>query len=189
MKPVVDEKKKKARSKKGDAPSMPFAQPVDDALRLFRNAILRSQSDFLTEDLDAASEMGGPGWDELSHGGLYPDAIGLIARALCENNADEIQKLVEFLVPFLLVPYDSQRIVVCAFFAEVIQQGCCGSMEMMETLINSLLARLVDDSHVVRKLCIRGLGNVAAAPEKEVQSKSKENTIVIIIIDYCHTLY
>ncbi len=53
----------------------------------------------------------------------FVEAIGIVARSLCENNADQIQGLVDFFLPFLLVPYDSQRIVVCAFFAEVIQQG------------------------------------------------------------------
>ena len=41
-------------------------------------------------------------------------------------------------------------------------------MALVEMLVNGLLGRLVDNSHVVRKLCIRGLGNVASNGPKQV---------------------
>ena len=50
-------------------------------------------------------------------------------------------------------------------------------------LINGLLGRLVDSSQVVRKLCIRGLGNVASNGADQVGGdyflKFKENAVVI----------
>ena len=41
-------------------------------------------------------------------------------------------------------------------------------MALVEMLVNGLLGRLVDNSHVVRKLCIRGLGNVASNGPEQV---------------------
>ena len=38
--------------------------------------------------------------------------------------------------------------------------------------MNSLLAKLVDPSHVVRKLCIRGLGNVSSVGGQKLQTYS-----------------
>ena len=51
---------------------------------------------------------------------------------------------------------------------QLINQKCAGDMALVEMLVNSLLGRLVDNSHVVRKLCIRGLGNVASNGPEQV---------------------
>ena len=41
-------------------------------------------------------------------------------------------------------------------------------MSVVEILMNSLLSRLVDSSHVVRKFCIRGLGNISSVEDSQV---------------------
>ena len=51
---------------------------------------------------------------------------------------------------------------------QLINQKCAGDMALVEMLVNGLLGRLVDNSHVVRKLCIRGLGNVASNGPEQV---------------------
>lgn len=45
-------------------------------------------------------------------------------------------------------------------------------MQLVELLMNSLLSKLVDPSHLVRKLCIRGLGNVASVGGQKLQTYS-----------------
>lgn len=39
---------------------------------------------------------------------------------------------------------------------------------LIELVMNSLLGRLVDSSHVVRQMCIRGLGNIASIGKAQV---------------------
>ena len=41
-------------------------------------------------------------------------------------------------------------------------------MTLVDMIINTLLGRLVDQNPTVRKLCIRGLGNIAATGSEQV---------------------
>lgn len=62
-------------------------------------------------------------------------------------------------------------IVTIIFFVVVFQlidQKCGGKVAVVEILMNSLLSRLVDTSHVVRKFCIRGLGNISSVEDSQV---------------------
>ncbi|XP_071959367.1 maestro heat-like repeat-containing protein family member 1 [Antedon mediterranea] len=98
-----------------------------------------------------------------------PDGITAIAKELVEYNPEYVGKIMACLNPSLASLYESQRIVVVAFFAELINQKCGGDMSMVEMIVNNLLGRLVDANHIVRMLCIRGLGNIASAGEDQVQ--------------------
>ena len=51
---------------------------------------------------------------------------------------------------------------------KLINQRCLGDMTQVELLMNSLLGRLIDTSHVVRMLCVRGLGNIASIGGEQV---------------------
>ena len=68
---------------------------------------------------------------------------------------------------FLLFP-----LLIVTFFVlvyQLIDQKCGGKIAVVEILMNSLLSRLVDSSHVVRKFCIRGLGNISSVEDSQVQ--------------------
>ena len=41
--------------------------------------------------------------------------------------------------------------------------------------MNSLLSRLVDSSHVVRKFCIRGLGNISSVEDSQVGNETSSD--------------
>ena len=66
---------------------------------------------------------------------------------------------------------------------QLINCKCGGDLALVEMLINGLLGRLVDSSQVVRKLCIRGLGNVASNGADQVGGdyflKFWENAFII----------
>ena len=47
--------------------------------------------------------------------------------------------------------------------------------------MNSLLGRLVDSSHVVRKFCIRGLGNISSVEESQVMYMHTLENIVKLL--------
>lgn len=48
-----------------------------------------------------------------------------------------------------------------------------GDDSLVELVMNSLLGRLVDNSHVVRQMCIRGLGNIACIGKTQVRLNRK----------------
>ena len=56
-----------------------------------------------------------------------------------------------------------------AIVCQLIDQKCGGKVAVVEILMNSLLSRLVDSSHVVRKFCIRGLGNISSVEDSQVE--------------------
>ena len=51
---------------------------------------------------------------------------------------------------------------------QLVNQKCMGDDDLVELVMNSLLGRLVDTSHVVRQMCIRGLGNIASIGKTQV---------------------
>ncbi|XP_046558810.1 LOW QUALITY PROTEIN: maestro heat-like repeat-containing protein family member 1 [Haliotis rubra] len=105
---------------------------------------------------------------------LYPESITTLARVLVASTAEAAytSKIVANLTSVLSSLFDPQRVVVAAFFAELINQKCAGDDTLVELIMNSLLGRLVDSSHVVRMLCIRGLSNVASVGKDQVQKYS-----------------
>ena len=64
----------------------------------------------------------------------------------------------DFIIPFIIL--------------KLVNQRCCGDLQLVELLINSLLSKLVDPCHIVRKYCIRGLGNVASVGGQKLQTYS-----------------
>lgn len=68
--------------------------------------------------------------------------------------------------------YESQRATAASMFAEFINQRCAGSLKLINRLKNALLTKLVDQSHEVRMLVIRGLGNVASIPDEHMKKHS-----------------
>lgn len=151
------------------------ADPLPDAIGAFRQFIERSKSGFIQEDLELAKQ-----WDELTDAALFPDAMATVAQSVCENNASVVHAMVEFLTPFLEAPYDRHRVAATAIFGEFIGSGCAENTALLEQLMNSLMSRLADESLAVKKLAIRGLGNVASAPVSEVHKYS--TTIVMAMM-------
>ena len=48
---------------------------------------------------------------------------------------------------------------------QLINCQCGGELELVDMIVANMMGRLVDSNHVVRKYCIRGLGNVGSAHE------------------------
>ena len=57
---------------------------------------------------------------------------------------------------------------IVSLHLQLINLKCAGNDDMIEMVMNSLLGRLVDSSHQVRMLCIRGLGNVASNEKQQM---------------------
>ena len=140
---------------------------IADAIQAFKEFILRSKSGFLSVALEEAEE-----WSALESQETYTAPFTTISAALCKNKPDQLPRFVEIFDEVLKRVYDSQRIVAAAVFAEFINQQCGGDLSHITKLKNGLLTKLVDPCHVVRMLCIRGLGNLASVPDDQMKKHS-----------------
>lgn len=142
----------------------PGPPAIADAVQCFREFIVRSKSEFLSQALDETNE-----WQALDSQETYTAPFTTISAAVCKHRADQVPRLVEIFDEVLKRVYDSQRVVSAAVFAEFINQQCGGDLSHISKLKNGLLTKLVDPCHVVRMLCIRGLGNLASVPDDQMK--------------------
>lgn len=71
-----------------------------------------------------------------------------------------------------------------SFFFQLINQKCMDDADLVELVMNSLLGRLVDSSHKVRMLCIRGLGNIASVGSELV--RPVDNNVTLKFTSLCY---
>ncbi|KAK6982200.1 maestro heat-like repeat-containing protein family member 1 [Biomphalaria glabrata] len=157
----VDKKKKGVVEKKSSK-----VVPIEVAISAMRTFLEHTQMTDMLEQLETTGA-----WALMEDEEQYPEAITLLARALItEEKETHIGDIVNSLTSVLSSLYESQRITVAAFFAELINQKCKGDEDLVQLIMNSLLGRLVDESHIVRMLCVRGLGNIASVGKEQVQT-------------------
>ncbi|XP_071092263.1 maestro heat-like repeat-containing protein family member 1 [Haliotis cracherodii] len=166
---VEREEPKTKDKKKAPKVEQKLINPSQAVIEAFQRFLQRAKSFDMCESLE--KEMV---WINMEDEMLYPEAITTLARILVTSTAEcaYTSKIVANLTSVLSSLFDPQRVVVAAFFAELINQKCAGDDTMVELIMNSLLGRLVDSSHVVRMLCIRGLSNVASVGKDQVQKYS-----------------
>ncbi|CAH1269548.1 MROH1 [Branchiostoma lanceolatum] len=163
QKPAPKPKKKDA----GAVPQKKELDPCDQAIETLQGFLTRSKSEGILELME---EEGG--WELLKDADKFQDGIMLLARGLATTNVQHVAQVVACLNSFLSSLLEPQRVVVVAFFAELINQKCVNDLMLVELLVNSMLGRLVDESHIVRMLCIRGLGNIASVGDGQVHKYS-----------------
>ncbi|CAL1544099.1 unnamed protein product [Lymnaea stagnalis] len=158
---VKSEKKKKGVIEKKSQKIV----PIQVAITALRTFLEHTKMTDMLEQLEA-----GGAWSLMEDDVEYPEAITLLARALIsEEKETHVGDIVNSLTSILSSLYESQRVTVAAFFAELINQKCKGDEDLVQLIMNSLLGRLVDESHIVRMLCVRGLGNIASVGKDQVQ--------------------
>ena len=69
-------------------------------------------------------------------------------------------------------------------FIQLINQRCRGDLQLVELLMNSMLSKLVDPCHLVRRLCIKGLGNVSSVGGQKVNANLYECRRVIAMVHH-----
>ncbi|XP_072169220.1 maestro heat-like repeat-containing protein family member 1 [Diadema setosum] len=111
-------------------------------------------------------------WNKLQEEDQYEEGVEILGRAVAEHRGNYVARIIGALSPNLNSLFDTQRIVTTAFLAELVNQKCAGDISQVEIIMNNLLGRLVDQNAVVRKLCVRGLGNIASLGSAQVQKYS-----------------
>ncbi len=109
-------------------------------------------------------------WDTLQDAEKYQDGVTILAQGMAKQMSGYLAKIVSCLIPSLASLYEPQRVVTAAFLAELVNQKCGGNTHLVEDIMNNLLGRMVDSCHIVRMLCIRGLGNIASLGPNQVRS-------------------
>lgn len=144
-----------------------FIQPSSLVVKAFGMLLERANLKDVTNYLQEHSY-----WTMFEDPDNYPEAFTALARALAQNNPNFVPQIVITLHPALPSYHEPQRIVTAAFYAELINQKCPEKTVLIDSIINGLLSRMVDSSHIVRMYCIRGLGNIASMGKDLIQKYS-----------------
>jgi len=159
VKPPVQEQKKASKQTQ--------PQPLSLATECFKEFLVRSRASNLQKHIEENN-----GWYLLEDESTFSDGLEIIVRGLCDSLPRHINDIVSCLLQALQSSFDMQRAVSAAIFAELINQRCRGDLQLVELLMNSMLSKLVDPCHLVRKLCIKGLGNVSSVGGQKLQTYS-----------------
>lgn len=159
VRPPTQEQKKGAKQAQ--------LQPLSLATECCKEFLVRSRTAKLQKHIEDDQ-----GWQLLEDEDSFSDALQIIARGLCSASPKHVNDVVSCLLQALQSSYDTQRVVSAALFAELINQRCNGDLQLVELLMNSMLSKLVDPCHLVRRLCIKGLGNVSSVGGKKLQTYS-----------------
>ncbi|KAK3746766.1 hypothetical protein QZH41_013595 [Actinostola sp. cb2023] len=152
----------KTKDKK-DKTKHPTVNPLSTGLELIKAILVRCQYVKLVEFIDKENV-----WKCFEDEKEFPQGVTLLARGICATTPQHVAKITTAFQTSFCSIYDAQRIVIAAFFAELIDQRCGGNVQLVDLLMTSLLGRLVDTSQVVRKYCIRGLGNVSSVDDTKL---------------------
>ncbi|XP_033626005.1 maestro heat-like repeat-containing protein family member 1 isoform X2 [Asterias rubens] len=153
-----------SKEKKAVTKAFASIKPSVVAVDALRMLIQRGQGAELIKFL----EDGGV-WETLQDTEKYQDGVTILAQGMAKQMSGYLAKIVSSLIPSLASLYEPQRVVTAAFLAELVNQKCGGDMQLVEDIMNNLLGRMVDSCHVVRMLCIRGLGNIASLGPNQAQ--------------------
>ncbi|XP_038067311.1 maestro heat-like repeat-containing protein family member 1 isoform X2 [Patiria miniata] len=152
------------KDKKAMTKAYAAIKPSVVAVNALKALILRGQGSELIQFLESEGV-----WDMLQDTDKYQDGVSILAQGMAKHMTGYISKIVSCLIPTLASLYEPQRVVTAAFLAELVNQKCAGDMQLVEDIMNNLLGRMVDSCHVVRMLCIRGMGNVASLGPQQTQ--------------------
>ncbi|XP_034275891.1 maestro heat-like repeat-containing protein family member 1 isoform X1 [Pantherophis guttatus] len=142
--------------------SLRALDPCSSAIETLKAMLNQGGSESVS---NAVTEDGG--WELLRNPDKHYDGVAFLARAMAKHVGPKLPLIVKLLSPMLNSIYDSQRLTTTAFFAELLNSNVVNDLVLLETLMDSMTARLRDSSTVVRMLALRGLGNVASgSPEK-----------------------
>ncbi|KAJ6661488.1 hypothetical protein lerEdw1_014397 [Lerista edwardsae] len=136
--------------------------PCRSAVETLKAMLVRAGSE---EVVHAVAEAGG--WEQLSSVERHHEGVALLASAMAKHAGPRLPPIVKNLAPMLSSLYDSQRLTTTAFFAELLLSNMVNDLVLVEPIMDSMLAQQRDPCTAVRRLALRGLGNMAVgSPEK-----------------------
>ncbi|XP_074842542.1 maestro heat-like repeat-containing protein family member 1 isoform X2 [Carettochelys insculpta] len=117
------------------------------------------------EVVESVGSMGG--WELMKSSERHHEGVALLASAMAARAGPKLPRIVKSLFPMLSSVYDSQRVTSTAFLAELLANSVVSELVLLESLMDNMTGRQKDPCVVVRRLALRGLGNIAGgSPEK-----------------------
>nr|XP_020755707.1 maestro heat-like repeat family member 5 isoform X2 [Odocoileus virginianus texanus] len=105
-------------------------------------------------------------WDLFATTHTYPQGVGLLARAMVQNQCRQIKALTLQLLPNLRSREERDRKVAIIIFTEFLYSPTLLEVLPREAALSVLVRSLRDPSPEIRVLGLQGLGNILFHPEK-----------------------
>ncbi|XP_061468810.1 maestro heat-like repeat-containing protein family member 2B [Rhineura floridana] len=118
-------------------------------------------------------------WTLLGDARTHQDGVSLLTRCLFQNRLLH-HKIIQNALPWMNSGSEKLRLTGTAFFTEAIRDPMLGERERLKSILPLLIERAGDQHPGIRRMAIKGLGNVLlVAPEKV---KEQKKTIVAIFL-------
>uniref|UniRef100_A0A915AX96 HEAT repeat-containing protein 7A n=1 Tax=Parascaris univalens TaxID=6257 RepID=A0A915AX96_PARUN len=143
------------------------------ASQALRTLLLRTRDDNIVEEMNAERA-----WSDCVDTVHFTTAICVLSRSINEHRPEWIPPLVRLLVPRMDSPSDAYRTAAAAVLSSLVKRyptdQSKGGVEILDILVKALMKGLEDKNLRIRKLSVRGLGDLAACSEADLQKYSSQ---------------
>uniref|UniRef100_A0A2K6AZ09 Maestro heat like repeat family member 1 n=1 Tax=Macaca nemestrina TaxID=9545 RepID=A0A2K6AZ09_MACNE len=153
-----------AQERRGASPALAARnlEPCSSAVDTLRAVLLRSGSEDVAQRMDLEG-----GWELLRTSAGHEEGATRLARAMAEHAGPRLPLVLKTLACTHSSAYENQRVTTTAFLAELLNSNVANDLMLLDSLLESLVARQKDTCASVRRLVLRGLANLASGcPDK-----------------------
>ncbi|XP_045880235.1 maestro heat-like repeat-containing protein family member 1 isoform X4 [Meles meles] len=155
----------KERRSAASAPAPRTLEPCSSAVEALQAMLLRGGS----EDVVQRMELEG-GWQLLRTSAGHEEGVARLASAMAKFAGPRLPLVMTALVCTQGSTYEIQRVTSTGFLAELLNSNVVNDLMLLESLLDSLVARQKDPCASVRRLVLRGLANIASGSPDKVQA-------------------
>ncbi|KAM3720959.1 Maestro heat-like repeat-containing protein family member [Dirofilaria immitis] len=147
--------------------------PAALASQALRNLFLRTLDDAIVEKMNSERA-----WSDCIDTLHFTNGIAVLTRSLSEHRPEWIRPLVTLMIPRMQSPSDAYRIAAVAVLSALTKR--CPNEEgeadnkLLEGLITNLMMALEDRNLKIRKLAVRGLGDLACCSDSILNKYSSD---------------
>ncbi|VDK72692.1 unnamed protein product [Onchocerca ochengi] len=147
--------------------------PAALASQALRSLFLRTLDDAIVEKMNSERA-----WSDCVDTLHFTNGIAVLTRSLSEHRPEWIRPLVTLLIPRMQSPSDAYRIAATAVLSALTKR--CPNEEgeadnkLLEALITNLMKALEDRNLKIRKLVVRGLGDLACCSDSLLNKYSSD---------------
>ncbi|XP_038936161.1 maestro heat-like repeat family member 5 isoform X7 [Rattus norvegicus] len=106
-------------------------------------------------------------WEYFTSIHTYPQAVGLLARAMVQNHCTQIKAVLGYLLPNLQSQQERERKTAILLLVEFLYSPALLEVLSKQAALTVLAQSLQDPSSEIRVASLQGLGNILFHPEKE----------------------
>lgn len=143
------------------------------ASQALRTLLLRTRDDNIVEEMNAERA-----WSDCVDTVHFTTAICVLSRSINEHRPAWIPPLVRLLVPRMDSPSDAYRTAAAAVLSSLVKryptEQSNDGVEILDVLVKALMKGLEDKNLRIRKLSVRGLGDLAACCQADLQKYSSQ---------------